>query len=187
MTDHRYRRRARLALVFLFGLLVAAVQIGAHELGTLRTTVTFEKQGRYKADVFVDREHLPPGFSASAPKALPLAPILSLPPGFRRTSSRSLTAVLYASQPSFDGRAVVPDRVDWVDPNPRAAELHLRLSGPIPPGARAFAWTSRAKLGTYLLTRADRRRGDAAADVAGGRGDERRDPAAGIRRAADAP
>jgi len=152
MTDHRYRRRARCAVVFLFGLLVAAAEMHAHELGTLRTTVTFEKQGRYTADIIVDREHLPPGFSASAPKALPLAPVLSLPAGFSPDILATLTAVLYASQPSFDGRVVIPDRVDWVDPNPRAAELHLRLAGPIPPGARAFAWTSREKLGTYLLT-----------------------------------
>jgi len=142
------RRILLSSLVLGLGLGVAS----AHELGTLRTTVTFEKQGRYRADVMVDSEPLPPGISASAPKALPLAPVLSLPPGFSPDILATLTAVLYASQPSFDGRPVVPDRVDWVDPNPRAAELHLRLSGPIPPGARTFAWTSRTKLGTYLLT-----------------------------------
>src|SRR5437763_12795128 len=84
-----------LVLVLGLGLRVAC----AHELGTLRTTVTFEKQGRYTADIIVDREHLPPGFSASAPKALPLAPVLSLPPGFSPDVLATLTAVLYASQP----------------------------------------------------------------------------------------
>ncbi len=124
----------------------------AHELGTLRTTVTFQKSGRYAADVFIDREHLPPGFSRSAPARSRSRPISGVPPGAPEEVPRILTAVADASEPSFDGRPVDPDRVEWIDPDARAAELHVRLSGPIPGGARSFGWTSRARLGTFLLT-----------------------------------
>ncbi len=142
------RAAAFVAAVWLAGAAFAA----AHELGTLRTTVTFEKSGRYAADVFIDREHLPPGFSKSAPARSRLGPITGAPAGVSEDVLRVLIGVADASQPSFDGRSADPDRVEWVDPDPRAAELHLRLSGPIPGGARTFSWTSRARLGTFLLT-----------------------------------
>lgn len=100
--------------------------LSAHELGTIRTTVTFQKSGEYRAEVTVDREHLPPGFP--------------------------LDAVPRASRLFFDGRAVAPDRVEWAAAAAGSAEPVLRLSGRIPPGAKTFAWESRAKLGTYLLT-----------------------------------
>jgi hydrogenase/urease accessory protein HupE len=100
----------------------------AHELGTIRTTVTFGKNGEYRAEVTVDREHLPPGFG--------------------------LDAVKSGSQPYFDGRAVTPDRVEWIAPAPATGKTEpvLRLTGRIPGGARAFAWENRARLGSYLLT-----------------------------------
>ena len=107
-------------------LAAAALPAFGHELGTIRTTVTFRKDGGYRAEVMVDREHLPPGF--------PLEEVPRL------------------SRLFFDGRAVAPDRVEWAAAVAGSAEPVLRLSGRIPPGARTFAWESRAKLGTYLLT-----------------------------------
>ena len=124
----------------------------AHELGTLRTTVTFEKSGRYHADVLIDREHLPPGFSKGAPPASRSGPIAGVPSGAPREVLSTLAAVADASQPSFDGRAADRDRLEWVEPDSSSSELHLRISGPIPGGARSFSWTSRARLGTFLLT-----------------------------------
>ena len=129
-----------------------AATASAHELGTLRTTVTFEKSGRYRADVMIDREHLPPGFARTAPLRSRFGSLSGVPAGAPPDVVRILTAVADASEPSFDGRAAEVDRVEWADPDPAAAELHLRLSGPIPGGTRAFAWTSRARLGTFLLT-----------------------------------
>src|SRR5712691_3301400 len=50
----------------LLGLLLLAASAGlfAHELGTIRVTARFQKDGTYRIDAIVDREHLPPGFDA---------------------------------------------------------------------------------------------------------------------------
>jgi HupE/UreJ protein len=142
---HRTLIRAALCL----GL---AAPAAAHELGTLRTTVTFEKSGSYRADILIDREHLPPSFSKSGPLAPRSGPVAGVPAGAPEEVLRTLAAVADASQPSFDGRPADRDRVEWVEPAAAAAELHLRISGPIRAGARSFSWTSRARLGTFLLT-----------------------------------
>jgi hydrogenase/urease accessory protein HupE len=116
--------RSRSLAIGLLAMALAATPSLAHELGTVRTTVTFAKDGGYRADVTVDREHLSPGVA--------------------------LETIASASQPYFDGRAVAPERTRWTAI--AGSEPVLRLSGRIPPGARTFAWESRAKLGTYLLT-----------------------------------
>ena len=144
--------RQLLALIVGIALLGAAPAARAHELGTLRTTVTFEKSGRYRADVLIDREHLPPGFSKAGALRPRSGAIRGVPAGTPEDVLRILAAVADASEPFFDGRPADRDRLEWIEPDPNAAELHLRLSGPIPGGARAFAWTSRARLGTFLLT-----------------------------------
>ncbi|HLN59380.1 MAG TPA: hypothetical protein VK416_12540, partial [Thermoanaerobaculia bacterium] len=61
----------------LFGLTAGLVLVfstaPAHELGTIRTYATFQKGGEYEVRVFIDREHLPPGFaSSSAPPRIPI-------------------------------------------------------------------------------------------------------------------
>ena len=57
------------------GLYLAAWAAGAHELGTIRTWATFQKGGIYEVRVFIDREHLPPGFASSAePPRTPIPP-----------------------------------------------------------------------------------------------------------------
>ncbi len=133
-------------------ILLTAGSASAHELGTIRTNVTFTKGGEYQAEVLIDREHVPPGFGSTARPPARRAPIEGLLPDLDPRTRGILTEVADASQPIFDGREVDPDRVEWVDPGPAAAELVLRLSGRIPGGARTFAWKSRARLGSYLLT-----------------------------------
>src|SRR5215831_16877731 len=60
----RSRRAGAGALVFALALLAPAVVL-AHELGTIRVSVRFQKDGTYQVDAIVDRQHLPPGFGAS--------------------------------------------------------------------------------------------------------------------------
>ena len=121
----------------------------AHELGTIRTYATFQKRGEYEVEVFIDREHLPPGFASSAPP--PRLPVLGLKWDPADRAARILSEVLNHSRIAFDGRIVEP-RAEWKSPDPAAAELILRLTGAIPSGAKTFTWSNSLRLGTYLLT-----------------------------------
>ena len=60
----RIRTRVLLGLAAAVSLVARAA--ASHELGTLRTYVTFRRDGRYEVEVYVDREHLPPRFAESA-------------------------------------------------------------------------------------------------------------------------
>ena len=139
---------ARRRLLLLLTVLAWTRAAGAHELGTIRTSVTFQKAGTYRIDVFIDREHLPPGFAVSA--GPPVRPIGNLQPGQNRVG-RILSEVLNHSRAAFDGGQAVP-RVEWANPDPAATELVLRMTGSIPAGARTFTWANSLKLGSYLLT-----------------------------------
>ncbi len=139
----------RHGLALLAAVLLPAPSV-AHELGTVRTFVDFRKDGTYRIAVFVDREHLPPGF-AGAP-VTPSRPIRGLPPGPAAGSAgRILAEIAGHCEPRFDGRVAKPDLM-WVDPDPAAPELILALTGPIPAGARAFTWRNSLPIGSYLLT-----------------------------------
>ena len=137
------------------GLLLAALSLpgaaaAAHELGTIRTQATFGRDGTYRIEVVIDREHLPPGFAAAARP--PKRPIRGVPPAIARESvGRILAEVANHSRVFFDGRAVESEAA-WEYPDPAAAELVLLLTGAIPGGARTFAWENSLKLGSYLLT-----------------------------------
>ncbi|HEY7574474.1 MAG TPA: HupE/UreJ family protein [Thermoanaerobaculia bacterium] len=141
------RAAARLAAAIWLGLPAAGL---AHELGSVRTEALFRRDGLYRIQVIIDREHLPPGFAASSPP-----PALSIrglsAEAAARPACRILLEVAAASEVRFDGRPAKPG-LEWVDPDPAAAELTLALTGPIPPGAAAFTWRNRLKVGSYLLT-----------------------------------
>jgi len=141
------RNPFRLLLPLLLCLRASAVC--GHELGTIRTTATFHRDATYRVDVTIDREHLPPGFATSA--GPPRIPVRGLEWSAADPAARILAEVLNHSRIAFDGRTVEP-RAAWENPDPAAAELVLRLTGPIPGGARAFAWSNSLKLGSYLLT-----------------------------------
>ena len=148
MTERSHAGRRLFASAFL---LVAAAAASAHELGTLRTTVVFSKGGTWTAEVTIDREHLPPGF-ASARAFSPAATIEGLPRELPRGAVSVMGRVAADAHAFFDGREVAPDRRQWIPAEKPDAEWKLRLTGPIPGGARAFAWESASRLGSYLLT-----------------------------------
>jgi HupE / UreJ protein len=135
--------------LFAASVFLAAGAAAAHELGTIRTYATFQKGGGYEVRVFIDREHLPPGFASSA--APPRIPIRGLSWDPADPVARILAEVQNHSRIVFDGMPVEP-RVEWEKPDAAAAELVLRMTGPIPGGAKTFTWSSSVRLGTYLLT-----------------------------------
>jgi hypothetical protein len=130
-------------------LWLAILEAAAHELGTIRTYASFARGGRYEIEVFIDREHLPPGFAASA--APPAVSIEGSRWDPADRVARILSEVANHSRIAFDGREVVP-RMAWRSPDPAAAELILRMTGEVPAGAMTFTWSNSLKLGTYLLT-----------------------------------
>jgi len=135
--------RGLLGLTLTLGLAGAA---RAHELGTIRTYADFRKDGTWGIEVFIDREHLPPGFAASPVAAA--RPIRGLTEALARDRSGwTVAAVANASHVFFDGREVGFEAA-WKDPNPSASEPVLRLTGEIPPGASSFAWKNDLSLGT---------------------------------------
>lgn len=142
-------RARRCALALLAGGLFAA-RARAHELGTIRTFADFRSDGTYRIEVRIDREHLPPGFAAAPTPTVP--PIRGLAPGLTASSAgRILGEVANGCEVRFDGRLAQP-RLEWLHPDPAAAELVLSLTGPIPAGTRGFTWKNSLSLGSYLLT-----------------------------------
>lgn len=131
------------------GLYLASCLCRAHELGTIRTYVTLRNGGRYEVEVFIDREHLPPGFAASA--APPRIPIEGSRWDPADRVARILSEVADHSRIAFDGREVVP-QIAWRSPDPAASELIIQMTGDIPAGAKTFTWSNTLKLGAYLLT-----------------------------------
>ena len=92
------------------GLFLVFSTAHAHELGTIRTYATFRKSGEYEIRVFIDREHLPPGFASSAGPPLTRIEGLRWDPADR--AARILSEVLNHSRIAFDGREVWP-RAAW--------------------------------------------------------------------------
>jgi hydrogenase/urease accessory protein HupE len=133
---------------FLFAAVVSGAA-SAHELGTIRTYATFLRDGSYEVKVFVDREHLPPGFASSAEP--PRIPIRGLNWNAADPAARILALVANHSRIAFDGLPVEP-RAEWANRDPSAAELLLVLTGAIPGGAKTFTWANSLRLGSYLLT-----------------------------------
>jgi hypothetical protein len=138
-----------------FGILVGVWALGAfdlhaHELGTIRTYADFRRDGTFRIEVFIDREHLPPGFAASASPSR--RPIHGISPSLERAPvGKILTEVANHSAVLFDGRPVEP-KLAWENPDPALAEPILLLTGSVPGGARVFVWKNTLSIGSYLLT-----------------------------------
>jgi hypothetical protein len=138
----------RISLFCLVACLIAAAA-PAHELGTIRTFITFHKDGALDVELIVDREHLPPGFGAAV--ARPAPRIEGLTPALEKKVGGILFDACRGARPAFDGRpaayrislARAPGETDAA--LAAAAELRLLLKGTIPPGARTFTWSNAAR------------------------------------------
>ena len=145
------------ALVRPLLLLLVSATVSAHELGTMRTFVTFHRDGSFAIELILDREHLPPGFGTGDIAREPLR-IEGLTPALDAKVGAILRQAVGGARPAFDGRPV-PARIELArnpgeDDNAvaAAAGLRLLLTGRIPPGARTFTWSNAVRLGTFMLT-----------------------------------
>jgi hydrogenase/urease accessory protein HupE len=136
-------------------LLCGAGALPAHELGSIRVSARFQRDGTYRIDAIVDREHLPPGFGDGAridPRFLPIA---HLTPEREARVAGVVAAAIDGVEIAFDGTAVRP-AVELVPPEGGvsafdASELTIRFTGPIPPGSKTFTWRNAGAPGTNML------------------------------------
>jgi len=134
----------------------AAATAPAHELGSIRVSARFQKDGTYTIDATVDREHLPPGFGDGAridPRFLPIA---HLTPEREAHVAGIVAAAIDGVEIAFDGNPVRP-AVELVQPEGGvaafdASELTIRFTGAIPPGSKTFTWRNAGAPGTNMLT-----------------------------------
>ena len=141
----------------LLGLLLLSLPAAAaaHELGTIRVSAEFRKDGTYEIEAIVDRQHLPPGFGASGTIDPRFGKIEGLTPELEARIGGLIAASINGVHVAFDGREAA-QRISIVAPGGAipvadAPELKLRLSGAIPGGARTFTWRNDVKLGSYML------------------------------------
>lgn len=145
------------ALVRPLLLLFVSATVSAHELGTIRTFVTFRRDASFAIELILDREHLPPGFGTGDGSKRPVR-IEGLTPELDLKVGAILRQAVGGARPSFDGRPV-PARIELAR-NPgeddealaSAPEFRLLLAGKIPAGARTFTWANPVRLGTSMLT-----------------------------------
>ncbi|HJW09726.1 MAG TPA: HupE/UreJ family protein [Holophagaceae bacterium] len=129
-----------LRALLLLGSLALAPALSAHELGALHATVTLATDGRWRAEVVMDLEHVPPGLRPPDP-ATPV----------QQDAWRA--GILAALRPAFDGLPVQPSSAAFAGlKDGLATQPMFRLEGAIPPGARTFSWTYAGALPEYLLT-----------------------------------
>jgi hydrogenase/urease accessory protein HupE len=145
--------------ILLLGLLLLAASAGllAHELGTIRVVARFQKDGTYRIDAIVDREHLPPGFDAGGQIDPRFRTIRNLTPELERTLHGLIAHAINGVRIAFDGKPAAPKVEVVLNPlgpaeTAVAGELTLRLSGEIPGGAKTFTWSNAVPLGSYMLT-----------------------------------
>ena len=152
--------KARRWALALLTLLVAPAA-SAHELGTIQVRAVFEAGGRYRVDITVEPTHVPPPLGKLPATVLTrYGPVEGIDPAVAGRYGHFLRALVDGSSIAFDGTTVSP-RVSAVvpetPPGAPAAEPKpaVRLSGDIPPGARAMTWTSELPVGTYPLALAN--------------------------------
>jgi hydrogenase/urease accessory protein HupE len=141
--------------------------LSSHELGTIRVSVRFQKDGTYIVDAIVDRQHLPPGFGSSG-TSIPnrFEPIENLTPELEKRIGPLIADAINGASITFDGKPVSP-RAALVLPEgstaavPDAGEITIRLTGEIPGGAKTFGWQNAGAPGANMLT--IRNEGDEAA------------------------
>jgi hypothetical protein len=131
----------------------------AHELGTIRVIADFQRDGTYRIDAIVDREHLPPGYDRGGAASIDprFGTVGNLTPELKEKVGGLIARAIDGVEIAFDGRTVSP-RVEVVlHPSGAAetavaAELTLRFTGEIPGGAKTFTWKNAGAIGSYMLT-----------------------------------
>src|SRR6516164_1094192 len=131
--------------VIIFG----GTTVHAHEIGTTRVSVTFERNASYEIEVVTDAMSLVEKLSGQTPASDASAAMLVSQ--LQRHDELFRRRVVVA----FDGNAVIPS-IDYAvsgvatATSSPAATIHLK--GSIPQNARQFTWTYGWTFATYSLT-----------------------------------
>ena len=113
--------RRFLALALLGLALTGRASLAAHELGTIRIFVRFEKGGGDVVDAVVDRQDLPPGPGTTL-SARPYETIENLTPQLNPRIDALVAGAINGAQLRIDGKTV----------RPRKWSLSFRPAGPGP-------------------------------------------------------
>lgn len=142
------------ATLLLFSALLLALPAGAHELGKMQVYADFLKDGTYRIEVVTDAEHLSPSDAGGPAGETRYGRIKGLTPEAEKTFGRFLARIADGAELRFDGKGVEP-RLAIAKPEEENAQIpgqiRLRMTGPIPGGAKAFVWSQREKVGSYPL------------------------------------
>lgn len=130
--------------------------VAAHELGAMQVSATFLHAGRYRVEIKLDEEHLKAAQMGGPVRRTRYGRIAGLGGAAEQRLGRFASAVVDAAGLAFDGRRVVPERLDVVPPEPGTPDVYtgrvvLRMEGPIPRGAHAFVWSNTLPIGRYPL------------------------------------
>ena len=161
VTHPGFRRFAGPALVAAVAALLSGAAVRAHEIGTTRVSVSFHQGRTYDIEIVTDAETLAAKLAASGGPPVPLdlspAGLQSVLAGAGEQLRKRLKVV-------FDSAELAPAIAFSVTPGPESgpATATIRLTGQIPPGARAFIWTYSWTAASYAMTI----RGDASASPA---------------------
>lgn len=137
--------------------------VAAHEVGTTAITATLAGS-RYAVEITLDPVNLLAKLDAAAgrPRAAPLSP-----PAYRPMLELRADEILQHALIFFDDRPVKPTLESIVEaptlsnvvPDPwlTAPRVHIRLTGAVPRGARAFRWSYDLAFASYafIVKRAD--------------------------------
>lgn len=161
--------------------LAACLPAAAHELGTIQVEASFRRDATWEVAVAIDETHLTgagasgasassaaPGSPATSPAPTSAGnpasvspggtpPIEGLTPDLAVRLGPFVRSLAAGASPAFDGRPARPARISIAEPAPSddpfapTPRPTLHLSGPIPPGARAFTWSQALPVGSYPL------------------------------------
>ena len=152
MTSHS-SRRCRVGACL--GVLVAALPCGAvvraHEIGTTRVAVLFQEGRTYGIEIVTDAEALVDKLEAKAGRS----PIAETRPARLQSLLTSLDGTFRQRVKVEFGEAEARPEIAYsVAPGSddmSAPVATVRLTGPIPPGARHFAWTYAWTSSSYAM------------------------------------
>lgn len=137
----------RTASWLLVAALAGSAVASAHELGTVQVRAHFLRDGTYRVDLLVDTEQIPD----APPRPFPAADaaLAEWRAADRARIESFLAELLERSSLSFDGTPTRPA----VSVEPTLTEiLTVRLSGPIPAGARQASWHNDVRIGSYITS-----------------------------------
>jgi hydrogenase/urease accessory protein HupE len=147
------RRRWRVGRCL--GAMVAALLFGAvvraHEIGTTRVAVLFHEGRTYEIEIVTDAQALVDKLEASAGRS----PIAETRPARLQSLLTSLDGTFRQKVKLELGEAEARPEIAYsVAPGSDAASspvATVRLTGPLPPGARDFAWTYAWTFASYAM------------------------------------